>query len=141
MQILSEEHKAAITQLINDSNLISSDLDLNTQHFFGLFTAHHLSAIAGLEIYGNNAVLRSVCVDAGFKSKGLGKQIVKEAEAWACKHSISTIYLLTETAEHFFNKLGYKSINRTEAPESVQQSMQFAQLCPSSAVCMIKQLN
>ena len=46
--------------------------------------------------------------------------------------------LLTQTARDFFAHLGYRVIERTEAPEEVQGSEEFRSLCPASAICMVK---
>jgi N-acetylglutamate synthase-like GNAT family acetyltransferase len=48
--------------------------------------------------------------------------------------------LLTQTARDFFAHLGYRVIDRSEAPEEVQGSEEFRSLCPASATCMVKMI-
>ena len=51
---------------------------------------------------------------------------------------IQSLWLLTETAAGYFEKLGYESIPRSAAPESIQQPAQFKDLCPASAALTTK---
>jgi amino-acid N-acetyltransferase len=46
------------------------------------------------------------------------------------------IYLLTTATEHFFNRIGFKVINRSMAPAAIQNTTEFKKLCPSTAICM-----
>jgi arsenate reductase (thioredoxin) len=48
--------------------------------------------------------------------------------------------LLTETAEIFFARKGYHTVDRKDAPAEIQASSEFSHLCPSSAVLMKKTL-
>ena len=56
---------------------------------------------------------------------------LKEAE-------IKETFLLTETAMDYFKKLGFTIRERTTIPETVTTTRQFKELCPSSAIIMIK---
>jgi len=48
------------------------------------------------------------------------------------------MYLLTTTAEAFFELLGFRRIERHAAPPEIQRSAEFSSLCPSSATVMAK---
>jgi amino-acid N-acetyltransferase len=48
---------------------------------------------------------------------------------------------LTETAQAFFQRLGYTAIDRARVSDHVKQSAEFRSLCPDSAVCMSKALH
>jgi amino-acid N-acetyltransferase len=50
------------------------------------------------------------------------------------------VFLLTDTAEKFFDKAGFQKMNRADAPARISEHKQLTQLCPSSAVLMWKQL-
>jgi amino-acid N-acetyltransferase len=50
------------------------------------------------------------------------------------------MYLLTTTAETFFERRGYRRVDRTEAPQAIQTTVEFASLCPASSAFMIKRL-
>jgi amino-acid N-acetyltransferase len=55
--------------------------------------------------------------------------------------NVNSIYLLTETAEGFFSKEGFKKIAREQVPPSIKQTHEYSTLCPEDAVCMVKKLN
>jgi amino-acid N-acetyltransferase len=53
---------------------------------------------------------------------------------------VMQLVLLTQTAQSFFERLGYGVIDRALSPEAVRTSAEFRSLCPASAVCMTKTL-
>ena len=62
-------------------------------------------------------------------------------EEYAKSLKVSTLYLLTITAEAFFQKQGYRQTARNSAPLEIQLTTEFQSLCPASAVCMAKLLD
>ena len=93
---------------------------------------------AALEVYGREALLRSVGVDLAFRGSGLGQRLTQAALALAGRLGLSRVYLLTESAERFFPKFGFRTVARQRVPEAVQQSVEFKAACPASAVAMEK---
>lgn len=51
-----------------------------------------------------------------------------------------TLYLLTDTAEAFFERLGYTRVARETVPLGIQQTEEFSSLCPDDAAVMKKEL-
>jgi N-acetylglutamate synthase-like GNAT family acetyltransferase len=94
----------------------------------------------GLEIYGYDALLRSVVTLPPLRQVGLGAAIVARLEAEACARRCQGIYLLTTSQADFFVRLGYATCARDNVSESIRTSRQFTMLCPSSATAMVKQL-
>lgn len=94
----------------------------------------------GIERYGNDALLRSLAVDASRQGVGQGRHLVEAIEKHARESGITRLFLLTNSASGFFEDHGYREIGRDAAPESLQRSTQFSQLCPANAVCMEKAL-
>ena len=127
--------------LLVAANLPTSDLtDEQLASFFYCGPATAPSALIGLEIYGADALLRSLVVDPTLRSAGLGSALVAHVEAHAAKHDVGTLYLLTTTAEDFFARRGYHRIDRTVAPETIRSTREFAGLCPASSTFMFKRL-
>jgi amino-acid N-acetyltransferase len=91
---------------------------------------------AGLELYADGALLRSVVVDERLQGQGLGQRLTAAALALARRHRAPAVFLLTTTADGFFPRFGFERINRDEVPESVQQSVEFRSACPASAIVM-----
>lgn len=135
--------KAAIPKiksLLEAASLPVEDLETAPVQFFGITNGEKLSALAGLEIYGADAILRSVAVKNDLQNKGLGKQLVQFAENEAREMGITRLFLLTTTAEAYFRNLAYQTFERNACPDPVRASAEFAGMCPETAVCLYKKL-
>ena len=139
MRIFRQPAAPLVHRLLIDSALPTADLtSQNFEHFFGCGSKQDPKGVVGLEIYGSSALLRSLVVDESNRGRGCGKSLVVEAERYALKRGVRNIYLLTTTAEKFFEGLGYKGIEREEAPEPIRATSEFSILCPSSSAFMVK---
>jgi amino-acid N-acetyltransferase len=99
-----------------------------------------LLAVAGLEPYGDAGLLRSVAVSSPARGKGFGKALADFLMAVALHRGLRRVFLLTTTAADYFRKLGFIDAGREEAPAEMRRSPEFAGACPSSAVCLKKNL-
>lgn len=140
------QHKQAnhaLRNLLKAENLPASDLA--GKHtgitFFTIEQEGKILGSIGLEVYEKLGLLRSLVVQEKQRGKGFGKKLTGHLEQYAHQQSIASLYLLTETAEPFFVSLGYETISRNKAPESIQNSAEFSELCPSTAVLMVKNLD
>jgi amino-acid N-acetyltransferase len=104
-------------------------------------TGNVIAAAAGVEPYGAIGLLRSVVVETSRQSTGLGRILVADRIDWARRNGILELYLLTQTAEAWFSRLGFRRRQRAEAPEAVRASPQFTTVCPDSAVLMSMDVN
>lgn len=95
-----------------------------------------IAGAAGLELYADGALLRSVVVDSSVQGQGLGRRLTEAALALARTRGVSSVFLLTTTADPFFARLGFERIGRADVPSSVQQSVEFQSACPASAIVM-----
>jgi N-acetylglutamate synthase-like GNAT family acetyltransferase len=95
---------------------------------------------AGLEVYGTDALLRSVVVDPARRRAGVGRRIVDATLAEARRLGAARAFLLTNTAKAYFERFGFVAIDRASAPETILSTRQAAGLCPSSAPLMVKTL-
>jgi len=95
---------------------------------------------AALELYGGDALLRSVAVEPSLKGSGVGTALTIAALELARRRHVRRVYLLTETAAEFFPRFGFAPVQRAAVPEAVRQSVEFAQLCPQSATVMLLEL-
>lgn len=92
----------------------------------------------GLEIYGGSALMRSLAVKPEHRGKGYGTKLTDAITEYAKKRGVTTLVLLTSTAETFFLKLGFMRVERETVPAGVKRSVEFKSACPVSAVCMMK---
>jgi amino-acid N-acetyltransferase len=131
-----------IRQLLAAANLHHEDVTTaQFKHFLLGWNGPRLVAVVGLEIRDRSALLRSLAVDADYRNRKIGTKLVAEIEAYAKSLNVNTLYLLTMTAEAFFQKRGYRQTERDSAPAGIQETTEFQNLCPASAVCMVKYLN
>ena len=134
---LAQSHDLTkIRTLLQSQQLPVEDIDNHISFLLTRNTADRVVGCCGLEFYSSVGLLRSLAVDPAFQGKGLGKQLVQQTLEMAEKKGLEEVYLLTTTAADFFPKLGFNPINRAEVPVVIQQTPEYAQLCPDSAVVM-----
>lgn len=139
LQEADQEQRQDIRALLSANGLPVSDL-ASTVKLFALTDQKQLMGSAGLELYGTNALLRSMSVIEHNKGRGLGKKICLAIEAMAKKAGIGVLYLVTTTAAGFFEKMGYLPVRRENLPADILSSAQFNGICPASATIMQKTL-
>jgi len=96
--------------------------------------------VAGFELCGHSCLIRSVAVDDRLRRQGLGRSLVNAVLRNAKAKGVQKAYLLTETAAPFFERLGFRPINRNIVHKAVKASTEFTELCPESATAMFKQI-
>lgn len=114
-------------------------IDGVADHFASFFVVEdggQIVGVAGVELYGKHALLRSVAVSAHAKGSGIGTLLTRRVLDEAAARGAEAIYLLTTTAERFFPRFGFERITREEVPGGVQASREFQGACPASATAM-----
>jgi N-acetylglutamate synthase-like GNAT family acetyltransferase len=97
-----------------------------------------LVGVAGLEVCGEHALLRSVAVAPEWRSRGVGRALVDRVIADAEARGMRGLYLLTTTAERYFPSFGFQRIARDEVPDDVRATAEFRSACPASATVMAR---
>jgi amino-acid N-acetyltransferase len=95
---------------------------------------------AAIETYNATALLRSVAVTPDRQGSGVGTSLVHAAEALARTTGANAMILLTETAEPWFERLGYGPIEREAAPDDIASSVEFVTACSETAIAMRRSL-
>jgi amino-acid N-acetyltransferase len=132
---------AEVFRLLETNQLPVSDLrERQPEIMYCAKVTGKIIGFSAVEIYGTSGLLRSVAVSPEYRSHGIARQLVHQLEESARSNHIAALYLLTETAEHFFAHLGYVRTERDQAPSGIHASSEFKHLCPASAVCMMKKL-
>lgn len=90
----------------------------------------------GIEVYGDAGLLRSAVVDPAWRGHGVGDALTRDRLAWAARRGLREVWLLTTTAADYFPRHGFERAARDAAPGLMQQSREFAEACPASAVVM-----
>ena len=133
-------YREGIVALLSSAKLPVDDLPGTLENFLIALQNDEVIGVAGLEIYADYGLLRSLAVSPDFRGRGLAGQLILQIESLANLKGLKTIYLLTETAPAYFKQKGYENITRTEVPVEVQQSSEFSHVCPQSAIVMKKDL-
>lgn len=105
-----------------------------------LWDGDRLAGVIGFEPKGRYILLRSLAVSEAYRGQGIALYLTGKAEEEAASRGMEEIFLLTLTAEDFFDKLGYDKVPREKAPAPIQETEEFKRLCPDEAICMRKRL-
>jgi amino-acid N-acetyltransferase len=128
--------------LLQACDLPSDDIGTShLAHFFVIKDCGEIVGSVGLEICGQYGLLRSLALATPLRGRGLGTQLVEQIKAHARSRQIGSIYLLTTSADGFFDHIGFRSIPRQTAPAPVRDTAEFKSICPDSAICMCKELS
>jgi len=131
-----------LQQFLKTNKLPFQDVKLEGSLYFTYQDEdNNIIGSGGLEVYGKNALLRSLAVDEIHRHQQVGIRMVNDLMEKAKHLKIENLFLLTETARTFFEKKGFQDIERTEVPEPLRNSSEFTSVCPSSATCMMYKLS
>jgi amino-acid N-acetyltransferase len=131
--------RSTVVALLQSQGLPISDITTeHLEHFFFVGSDDSPAGLVGVELYGTDALLRSLVVAENARGNGLGSTLVEHAERYAVGNGVRSVYLLTNTAETFFKRSGYERIDRVQAPPSIRATREFAGLCPASSAFMMK---
>lgn len=110
------------------------DLSETGRSFFAFEDAGRPIGFGGFELYGEDVLLRSVVVLAESRGQGYGRAITEAVLRRAREAGARHAYLLTSTAESFFEHDGFARIDRAEAPPSILATRQAATICSTAAL-------
>jgi amino-acid N-acetyltransferase len=92
--------------------------------------------LCGLEVHGDDGLLRSLVVDQHYRGEGLGSLLVDGVVALAARIGLRAVYLLTATARDYFARRGFSDCAREDAPAGIRDSWEFAVGCPATSAFM-----
>ena len=125
----------AIISLLKANDLPVDDIAPGKQQFYIATNQSQIIGAIGLETYGPDALLRSLVVNEEWRNQSVGNALYNCLVS-ECTGHIRHLYLLTRTAQGYFEHRNWSVIDRNAAPEAIKASAEFSHLCPSSAVCM-----
>ena len=140
IRLATDRDTEAIEALLRNAGLPTADLARARPLFLVATEGDSLVGVAGIERFGEDALVRSVAVVPARRSQGVGRALIAQLEERAKQDGAKQLILLTETAQAFFLRAGYGAIDRMEAPSAVRASEEFRSLCPQSATCLAKHL-
>ena len=126
----------AIKQLLEQNDLPLAGVDEHWKTFVVAREGDHVIGCGGSETYANAALVRSIAVVPEYRSRGIGRLIVRHLIDRLSARGIREFYLLTTTASEYFKKRGFKKCDRDEVNPQLLASREFQDACPQTAVCM-----
>lgn len=131
------DDRPALIALLTQAQLPINDLpaDLGT-FLLAKSDEGELIGAAGIEPLGDVGLLRSVVVSPAYRGQYIGQTLVDGLLQAAQHNGLTDLYLITTTADAYFERLGFRYISRDDVPEAIAQTYQFSTGCPDSAVVM-----
>jgi glycerol-1-phosphatase len=127
---------AEITKLLVDSGLNSSGTVDRVDTTVVSTDDHEVTATACVQDFDGQGLLRSVAVRGDLRGKGLGMLAAASAVREARRRGVRHVALFTESAAPFFERMGFRSIDRTRLTNAILASAQAAEECPETASAM-----
>jgi amino-acid N-acetyltransferase len=110
-------------------------------HYLVVRELGQLVGVCGVEVHGEYGLLRSLVIDPGFRGQGAGDCLVRGLLDFAGpKLHLKALYLLTTTAQRYFERYGFHLVTREEAPAAIRESWELREGCPASAAFMKRSL-
>lgn len=142
MPIIPATDLRIVREMLQAADLPYGDIDHDSAaRFYLLQEAGQPIALAGLELHGEAALLRSLVVAPEQRGRGLARQLLDHLRREARSGGARQLYLLTIDAADYFRRLGFDDLARDLAPAAIRNTRQFAQLCPEHAVLLRQPLS
>ncbi len=113
-----------IEALLAEERLPPQGLREHLGSFFVLEDDGRVVGSAGLELYGEAALLRSVVVTPEMRGRGLGERLTEAALAKAKKEGARRVYLFTFSAADFFARYGFRDLSVDDFDSAMADSFQ-----------------
>jgi arsenate reductase len=127
----------ALAAALQEAGLPTDDLTEPGRSFFSYATVSgERVGYGGFERMGRDVLVRSLVVLPHARQRGVGGGILALLLRRAFDEGGRDAWLLTTTAAPFFERAGFKPVERSSAPASVLVTRQAASLCPASAVLL-----
>lgn len=118
------------------ANLPAADVETGRQEYLLLEEGERLVGSVGLEVVGQDALVRSLAVASDRRGRGLAALLHDGALELARARSVKSLYLLTATAQDYAARKGFERVSRESVPPGILALPQFRALCPATAACM-----
>lgn len=131
----------ALMAALAKAKLPTSDIEAPGRLFWRFATDDEVPVgFGGLEVHGEDALLRSLVTLPPLRGRGFGKAMTEALEFEARLHGCRSLWLITTTAADFYQRLGYARCDRGAVPPAIAATSEFAELCPASADVLMKRL-
>jgi arsenate reductase len=126
---------AVFLAALDEAKLPTDDLLEGNQRFYALVQGNVIG-FGGYCRDGQEVLLRSIVVASERRRAGYGRFIVAALLDRSREDGAKRAWLLTTTAQPFFEQLGFVVKRREAAPREISNTCEFSTLCPVTAVLM-----
>jgi amino-acid N-acetyltransferase len=95
-----------------------------------------LVGVAGLELFGGDALLRAAFVRDEARLEEVGRVLVEGILTEGAMLAADSVYLITPASAEFFARFGFMRVSREELPSAVLRRALMTDRAPSSAAAM-----
>ena len=133
--------RGALMAALAKAKLPTADVEAPGRLFWRFETPDEVPVgFGGLEVHGEDALLRSLVTLPPVRGRGIGSAMVAALEFEARLHACRSLWLITDTAAEFYERLGYARCDRAVVPPAIAATGEFAELCPANADVLMKKL-
>ena len=132
----------AVAELLANAGLvpIEDSAQFGSQYAVAQSANGTIVGVAGYERYGSDILLRSVAVSPEHRSAGIGSKLASDRLANAKAKGCTAAYLLTDSAQQYWERRGFVRIDRSAAPEAITHTREWRHACPAAATAMFRGL-
>lgn len=125
-----------ILALLEGADLPREGVSDHLDRFLVAESGKAIAGAIGLEATPPDGLLRSLVVDEAHRKRGVAAGLCDDLIRRAETLGLRDLYLLTLDAAAYFERHGFRSIEREAAPGSIRRTDEFSRLCPVSATLM-----
>jgi amino-acid N-acetyltransferase len=141
LQDSGPDDREAVAALLARCGLPHEDIGPHLAHFTVARDEGRLIGVIGLEVHGQDGLLRSLAVAEEHRGEGIARRLYASLLGRARAAGVTRLFLLTTTAQGFFEMLGFRAVDREAVPEALRATEEFRALCPRSATCMARSVS
>ncbi|KQT86847.1 GNAT family N-acetyltransferase [Aurantimonas sp. Leaf443] len=131
---------AGLVGLLSEAGLPTEDVTEPGRVFLRYATeGGEFVGIGGFEPLGPAVLLRSIAVVPAHRGHGIGRSITADLMGRARQRGAADAFAFTTEERTFLAALGFRRVERAEAPDAVLATRQATGLCSASAVLWRKE--
>jgi arsenate reductase len=131
----------ALIATLQDAELPIDDLREPGRQFFAYATlSAQCVGYGGFERFDRHVLIRSLVTLPHAHHRGIGSGMLALLLRRAFDEGAREAWLLTTTAAPFFERAGFKRVERVAAPTAILSTRQAASLCPSTAALLTRSI-
>lgn len=124
----------ALAAALLAADLPVEDLREAGRCFFAFEQDGEVVGYGGFELHGEAALLRSVVIVPDQRGRGHGRALATAVLEQAAEAGARQAFLLTTTAAGFFERDGFRAIERADAPPAILATRQAATICATATL-------